>query len=90
LRLPDAEMLNRAKPVPDAFTHAELSAEVARLLKPDNIKAEFAVVYQTCENLRKCCPDHAGDWYFTGNYPTRGGNRFVNKVILDYVKKKGV
>ena len=87
LEKPDAEMKNRVKPLYDAFTFEQLSAEISKLLTPDNLNAEFSAVFQTTENLRKCCPDHTGDWYFTGNYPTPGGNRVVNRALLNYVDK---
>jgi amidophosphoribosyltransferase len=87
LEKPDAEMKNRVKPLYDAFIFEQLSAEISKLLTPDNLNAEFSAVFQTTENLRKCCPDHTGDWYFTGNYPTPGGNRVVNRALLNYVDK---
>jgi Glutamine phosphoribosylpyrophosphate amidotransferase len=84
LRKPDAEMQNCAKPIFAGFTHKELSDEIGLHLRPAGLKAELEVVFQTCEQLRACCPEHTGDWYFTGDYPTPGGNRVVNRAIVNY------
>ena len=86
LRGPDAVMQNRALPLYQCFGHHELEEEVARHLKPAGLQAELKVVYQTRESLRHCCPDHTGDWYFTGDYPTPGGNRVVNRALVNYVE----
>ena len=87
LRLPDAKMRNRVQPIYDAFTPAEISDEIARLLKPACVKADFGVVFQTRDDLRACCPDHTGDWYFSGDYPTPGGTRIVNQALVDYANR---
>jgi len=78
-------MKNRAKPIYDAVSFKELSDEICHLLKPAGVNADFGVVFQTCENLGKCCPQHTGDWYFTGDFPTAGGNRLVNRALLEFV-----
>jgi len=59
-------------------------------LTPANIQAEVEIVYQTVENLHKACPKNLGDWYFTGDYPTPGGNKVVNKAFMNYVEGKNV
>ena len=64
------------------------SAKIAELLKPDDCKAEIEIVYQTVEKLHKACPNDLGDWYFTGNYPTPGGNRVVNSSFINFVEGK--
>lgn len=83
---PAEAMTNCVRPVYDEFSDAELSAAIARRLRPDNMRAEFAVVFQSCADLAECCPEHTGDWYFTGNYPTPGGFRVVNRALVNYME----
>ena len=85
LKKSDSEMLNRVQPLYARFSFETLCAEIAQLLKPDGLAAEFHIVFQTCAQLRVCCPDHTGDWYFTGNYPTPGGNRVVNRALVNFM-----
>jgi amidophosphoribosyltransferase len=68
------------------FTYDEVSAKIAEIVKPDDMQAELEVVYQTVDNLHHSCPNHLGDWYFTGDYPTPGGNRVVNKAFVNFMK----
>ncbi|MGF0036415.1 amidophosphoribosyltransferase [Victivallis vadensis] len=84
----EPEMTNCVKPVYDEFTDAELTDAIARRLKPEGLRAELTLVFQTCANLAKCCPDHRGDWYFTGDYPTPGGFRVVNRALVNYMEKR--
>jgi amidophosphoribosyltransferase len=72
------------------FTTQEISDKIAQLITPKDIKTPVQVIYQTIEDLHECCPTNTGDWYFTGNYPTPGGNRVVNKAFLNYVDGKNV
>ena len=72
----------------DRFTDEQHCAEIARLLTPPGMKAEVKVVYQTVENLRKCLCGTIGDWYFTGDYPTPGGYRVLQKALENYLKRK--
>ena len=65
-----------------------MSDKIAQLLKTETVKAEVKIVYQTIENLHKACPDHTGDWYFTGDYPTPGGNKVVNTSFINYMEGK--
>lgn len=74
----------------DTFDYHEVSAKIAEILKPEDLQAELAVIYQTVENLNKACPKNLGDWYFTGNYPTKGGNRVVNKAFMNFMEGKEV
>ncbi|MGR3811954.1 amidophosphoribosyltransferase [Jiulongibacter sp. NS-SX5] len=74
----------------NTFDYEEVSRKIAEILKPENLKAELAVIYQTVENLNKACPKNLGDWYFTGNYPTRGGNRVVNKAFINFMEGREV
>ncbi|MBN4070885.1 class II glutamine amidotransferase [Crocinitomix catalasitica] len=77
---------NYVRGIYEPFTAKEISAKIAELLRPPEINAEVRIVYQTIENLHRACPTHNGDWYFTGNYPTPGGNRVVNKAFINYVE----
>lgn len=74
----------------DMFTTEELSDKIAEIIKPKNMKADLKVIYQTVNNLHKAIPDHKGDWYFTGNFPTRGGRKVANKSFVNYIKGKVV
>jgi amidophosphoribosyltransferase len=67
------------------FTPEEISDKIAQLITPSNVNIPVEVIYQTIEDLHKCCPTNTGDWYFTGNYPTPGGNRVCNKAFLNYI-----
>lgn len=84
----NATVANYVKALFDPFTHDELSRKVAEIVTPTDLQAEVAVVYQTVENLHIACPNHAGDWYFTGNYPTPGGNKVVNKAFVNFMEGK--
>ena len=64
--------------------------KIGKLLTSKGINAEVKIVYQSVESLHKACPDHGGDWYFTGDYPTPGGNVVVNKSFINYIKGKNV
>ena len=66
------------------FTDDEMSAKITEIVKPDDLKAELEVIYQTVDNLHKACPKNLGDWYFTGDYPTKGGMRVVNKAFVNF------
>ncbi|MFT7029355.1 MAG: amidophosphoribosyltransferase [Marinoscillum sp.] len=82
----DKKQPNFVKELYAPFTYEEVSAMVTNIVRPKGMKAELEVIYQTVENLHKACPDHIGDWYFTGNYPTIGGNRVVNKAFMNFMK----
>lgn len=88
LRKPDQEMENVVQAIYEPFTDTEISEEVARLVKQASINSEVEVVFQSVENLHKACPEHLGDWYFTGNFPTPGGNRVVNKSFANFMEGK--
>ena len=87
LDLADDQMQNRARALYDSVSAAELLAAIRDRLRPPELKAELAIIYQTCESLRACCPRHTGDWYFTGDYPTPGGNRIVNRALVNYADR---
>ena len=84
----DAE--NAVRHIYKPFTTQEISEKIAQLITPNSLKVPVQVIYQTIEDLHECCPTNTGDWYFTGNYPTPGGNRVVNKAFLNYMDKKNV
>lgn len=84
----NADETNYIKALYEPFTDEEISEKVAEIVKPKGMKAELSVIYQTVENLHKACPNHKGDWYFTGNYPTQGGNRVVNKAYINFHEGK--
>lgn len=88
LQVGNAYEQNFVKQLYDKFTDDEISQEIAKIVTPETMKAEVAMVYQTVENLHKACPKHLGDWYFTGNYPTRGGNRVVNRAFVNFMEGK--
>lgn len=83
---PLSEMKNRVKELYDRFTDDELEAEIARLVTPSDMKAEVSIIYQRVKGLHSACPSHKGDWYFTGNYPTPGGNKVVNQSYIYYIE----
>ena len=72
------------------FTPEEIAAKIAQLITPPEIETPVQVIYQTIESLHRACPTNTGDWYFTGNYPTPGGNRVVNKAFMNYMEGKNV
>jgi amidophosphoribosyltransferase len=72
------------------FTPEQISAKITELLTPEGIGAEVRIVYQSIEGLRAACPQHTGDWYFTGNYPTPGGNRVVNRAFINWMEGRNV
>ncbi|MCW3804260.1 amidophosphoribosyltransferase [Plebeiibacterium marinum] len=84
--LPKEEIVNYVREIYKPFTVEEVSAKIAEMLTPHNIDAEVEVVYQTIENLHKACPNDNGDWYFTGRYPTAGGNKVVNTSFINFVE----
>ncbi len=87
---PLAEQENVVKDIYKPFTAQQVSDKIAELLTPTDINAEVKLVFQSIEGLHAACPAHNGDWYFTGNYPTPGGNRVVNRAFINYVEGKNV
>ena len=78
-------MVNVVKEIYAPFSDNEISRQIAVMLKTPEIKADLEIVLQSVEGLHKACPGHTGDWYFTGNYPTPGGNRVVNRAFVNYL-----
>jgi len=84
--LPKEEMVNYVKELYAPFSADQISQRISEIVKPDDIDAEVEIIYQSIENLHTACPRHLGDWYFTGNYPTPGGNKVVNKAFINYIE----
>jgi amidophosphoribosyltransferase len=80
--------VNHVKRIYEPFSDEEISKKIAQLVTSPDVNAEVDVVYQTIENLHIACPEDLGDWYFTGNYPTPGGNKVVNTAFINYYEKK--
>lgn len=85
-KLPKEQIVNHVKMIYKPFTASQISAKIAQLITSPSVKAKVTVVYQTIENLHAASPAHTGDWYFTGNYPTPGGNKVVNKSFINYIE----
>lgn len=86
LEKPDNEMINVVKEIYAPFSDDEISKQVAKMLRTPEIVADVDIVYQSVDGLHQACPGHTGDWYFTGNYPTPGGNRVVNRAFVNYIE----
>jgi amidophosphoribosyltransferase len=84
--LPKEEIVNYVKEIYKPFTAEQISDKISEMLKTSDIHAEVKLVYQSIENLHKAIPDHLGDWYFTGNYPTPGGNKVVNRSFINFIE----
>jgi amidophosphoribosyltransferase len=79
---------NFVKEIYAPFTPEEISKKIAELLRPEEVNAEVEIIYQSIEGLHEACPDNKGDWYFTGNYPTSGGNKVSNRAFMNYMENK--
>lgn len=86
--LPKEEIENYVKAIYEPFTPDEISKKISEIVTPEGISAQVEVIYQTLENLHLACPNHKGDWYFSGDYPTPGGNKVVNKAFINW--KEGI
>ncbi|RZS99532.1 amidophosphoribosyltransferase [Aquimarina brevivitae] len=86
--LEDKEVKNYVKEIYDSFTDQEISDKIAELLSDSSVNADVKIIYQSVANLHKACPENLGDWYFTGDYPTVGGNRVVNKAFINFFEGK--
>lgn len=87
-RLPKEQIINHVKEIYKPFTADQISAKISQLVKPNDTKAEIKIIYQSIEHLHAAIPHHTGDWYFTGDYPTPGGNQVVNKSFINYIEGK--
>ena len=89
LKLPAYKMKNKVCQIYSDFSDEEISGQISTMLKEKDIKAEIQVIFQPVKNLHKACPKNLGDWYFTGNYPTPGGNKVVNQAFINYFEGSG-
>lgn len=86
--LPKEQIVNYVKEIYAPFTPDEISLEIAEMLTPEEVHCPIEIVYQTIDGLHKACPNHRGDWYFTGDYPTPGGTKLVNEAFINYYEGK--
>jgi amidophosphoribosyltransferase len=86
--LPDVEVVNHVKEVYAAFSYEEVSRRIAELVTPEDCECPVAVVYLTVDKLSEACPANNGDWYFSGDYPTSGGMRSVNRAYVKWFEKQ--
>ncbi|MBQ0044751.1 MAG: amidophosphoribosyltransferase [Bacteroidales bacterium] len=85
--LPSTQIKNYVKEIYAPFTDGQISGKMVQMLRPSGVKTPIEIVYQTIDGLHKACPDHLGDWYFSGDYPTPGGYRILNSAFIDYYEK---
>ncbi|MBI3141744.1 MAG: amidophosphoribosyltransferase [Bacteroidetes bacterium] len=85
---PKEEVTNAVKRIYEPFSPQEISDKIADIVRPENMDAEVDVIFQSIENLHEACPNHKGDWYFTGDYPTPGGNRVANKSFINFYERR--
>jgi amidophosphoribosyltransferase len=88
MELANEQIVNHVQEFYAPLATADLSKKISELLCPPHVKAEVRIIYQTIENLHKACPHNLGDWYFTGNYPTPGGRRVVNRAFINFFEGK--
>ena len=82
--LEDSQVINYVKEIYAPFSDEEISAKITELLVPEEMNCPVEIIFQSVENLHKACPKNLGDWYFTGDYPTAGGNRVVNRAYINF------
>jgi amidophosphoribosyltransferase len=85
INLPKEEMVNYVKDIYEPFTAEQISRKISQILTPKDTRADVEIIYQSIEDLHIACPNHSGDWYFTGNYPTPGGNKVVTRAFINYI-----
>ena len=88
LQMPKEEMHNRVRAIYEPFTVEEINRKIVEMLRPEGMQAPVELVFQSIEGLHEACPNHPGDWYFTGHYPTPGGTRLVNQAFVNYIDKQ--
>ena len=84
--MPKEEIKNELIQLYSTFTYEQVSKKIAQIVTPEGIKPKVEVIYQTIKGLHESCPNHKGDWYFSGKYPTPGGNRVVNRAFINYME----
>ena len=85
ISLAKESMVNHVKDIYSPFTADQISAKISEILKPKDMRADLEIIYQSISSLHIACPDHKGDWYFSGEYPTPGGNKVVTQAFINYV-----
>ncbi len=90
LKKPVTEMKNMVREIYNPFSLEQISGQISIMLKSEDIKSEVEIVFQSIEGLHEACPGHSGDWYFTGNYPTPGGNKVVNQSFINYIEGRNI
>ena len=90
LLLPKQQMHNAVKRIYEPFTTEQISAKMVELLRMPSVKTDIRLVFQTIEGLHQACPNHQGDWYFTGNYPTQGGVKKVNETFINFIEESKI
>ncbi|MDR1130005.1 MAG: amidophosphoribosyltransferase [Prevotellaceae bacterium] len=88
--LPKDKIVNHVKRIYERFTDEQISKKIAEMLRPEDMNAEVELVFQTIEGVHNACPGNTGDWYFSGNYPTPGGNRTVNRAFINFYEKRDI
>ena len=88
--LPKEEMVNYVQDIYKPFTAEDISCKISQLLTPKGTNAKVEIIYQSISDLHASCPNHQGDWYFTGNYPTPGGNKVVNTAFMNYMEGNNI
>jgi amidophosphoribosyltransferase len=86
MQKPNAEIMNKVNDLYDLFTVDQISKKISEIVTPEDFEPEVEIIFQSLENLHTACPDHSGDWYFTGKFPTPGGNRVANRSFIYYVE----
>ena len=86
MAFPKEDMKNHVKEIYSPFSPEQISTKISKILTPESVNAEVEIIYQSIEDLHISCPNHTGDWYFTGDYPTPGGNKVVTKAFINYVE----
>jgi amidophosphoribosyltransferase len=86
IQKPVTDIRNLVKEIYKSFSPEMISGKIASLLKSEDINSDLEIVFQSIEGLHEACPGHTGDWYFTGNYPTPGGNKVVNQSFINYME----
>ena len=86
--LPKEQMRNYVKAIYEPFTDEQISTKTTQLLTPESTQADVKIIYQTLDGLHEACPNHTGDWYFSGDYPTSGGLKLLNKAFIDYIENE--
>jgi amidophosphoribosyltransferase len=88
--LPKEQIVNHVKEIYAQFTNAQISQKIAEMLRPEDMNAKVELIFQTIEGVHNACPGNTGDWYFSGNYPTQGGNKAVNRAFINYYEKRDI